>query len=87
MLQIHPTSEDKNRTQNKLNNIYKQSLNNVVYFDSIAYKYQSELQNKSGVFDFTPDDTIPLKILNLLQDYNGFPKLLIPTESDNKSFY
>ena len=87
LLQIPTTAEDKNRTENKLRNIYQQSLNNIVVFDSLTYKYQSEFQNQSGVFDFTPDDAIPQKILNLLQDYNGSPELLIPIESDNKSFY
>lgn len=85
--QIKPTEMDKINTEKKLQNIYQQSLNSSGFFDSLAYQYQAEYQNQSGVFNYTPDETIPLKILDILEAYNGSPELLYPTESDNDSYY
>jgi len=85
--QIKPTEMDKTNTEKELQNIYQQSLNSRGYFDSLAYQYQAEYQNQSGVFDYTPDEAISLKILNILEAYNGSPELLYPQESDNDSYY
>ena len=85
--QIIPTDADKSKTEESLRKIYQQSLNNSEYFDSLAYYYQSEFQNQSGVFDLTPDEAIPPKILNILSNYKGNPELLYPEESGNDSYY
>ncbi|MBC8197883.1 MAG: peptidylprolyl isomerase [Candidatus Marinimicrobia bacterium] len=85
--EVIPTENDKKLTEEKLRTIYQQSNNKIVYFDSLAYQYQADFQNQSGVFELTPDDAIPVEILSLLNDYSGKPELLIPIESSNKSYY
>ena len=87
LIQIEPTLDDKNKTEKKIKDIYNKSINNINYFDSLANKYQLELQNQTGVFNFIPDNSIPFNILQMLEEYNGFSKLLSPIESDNNSFY
>jgi peptidyl-prolyl cis-trans isomerase SurA len=85
--QISPTEKDKQLTEKKLREIYQQSNNEIVYFDSLAYQYQADFQNQSGVFELTPDDAIPVEILSILNGFSGKPELLIPIESSNKSYY
>ena len=87
LLQIQPTDTDKLNTEKKLQEIYQQSKNNSGYFDSLAYQYQSNYQNQSGVFDLMPDETIPPKIQKILQAFNGKKELLHPEESGNNSYY
>lgn len=87
LLQIQPTDTDKLNTEKKLQDIYQQSKNNSGYFDSLAYQYQSNYENQSGVFDLIPDETIPPKIQKILQAFSGKKELLYPEESGNNSYY
>ena len=87
LIQIKPTEDDKSNTEKKLRDIYQQSEKDSGYFDSLAYQYQIDYQNQSGVFGLTPDNAIPPKILNILESYKGTSELLYPEESENDSYY
>ena len=86
LIQTKPTEIDKKNTESLLQKIYKESKNNNIYFDSLAYDYQKKYQNKSGVFNTIPDETIAPEVLNLLKLYKKTPQLLYPKESENNSY-
>ncbi|MAJ45091.1 MAG: hypothetical protein CMF96_10160 [Candidatus Marinimicrobia bacterium] len=86
LIQTKPTNKDKSNTRKLLTNIYHKAKNNVEYFDSLAYKYQIDYQNNSGVFKLVPDNTISSKVFNIIEPYKDVLGLLDPQESGNNSY-